>query len=66
VDQGLKPYNFLKNGTSEPMVFAWMPALALYFDDADGNQLEFIHVLDGEGQPEHGLISYADWLKLKK
>ncbi|MEJ5055874.1 VOC family protein [Sphingobacterium sp. MYb382] len=65
-DQGLKPYNFLKNGSSEPMVFAWMPALALYFDDADGNQLEFIHVLEGEGQPEHGLVSYPDWLKLKK
>jgi len=33
------------------MVFAWVPALALYFDDSDGNQLEFIHILEGESKP---------------
>lgn len=65
-DHGLKPYNFLKNGSSEPMVFSWMPALALYFDDRDGNQLEFISMLEGEGQAELGLLTYADWLRLKK
>src|SRR6476659_9199587 len=30
---GLKPYNFLKDGTDRPMVFAWMPAIAIYFTD---------------------------------
>lgn len=62
---GLKAYNFLKRGSSEPMVFAWMPALALYFDDPDGNQLEFIHILDGKSQPELGVVTYEDWLQKK-
>lgn len=65
-DNKLKPYNFLKERSSEAMVFAWMPALALYFDDPDGNQLEFIALLEGEGQAELGVISYAEWLALKR
>jgi len=59
----LTPYNFLRDGIEAPMVFAWMPALAIYFNDPDGNQLEFISLLEGEGRPELGVLSYADWLK---
>ena len=58
----LTPYNFLKDGIEAPMVFAWMPALAIYFNDPDGNQLEFIAVLEGAGRPELGVLSYADWI----
>jgi len=61
----LKPYNFLNNGGSEPMVFAWMPALAIYFNDPDGHALEFIAILDGEAKPELGVISFDEWLSLK-
>lgn len=59
----LQPYNFLKNGTTEPMVFAWMPAVAIYFNDADGNQLEFITLLEGAGKPEVGVVTYEQWLE---
>lgn len=62
---GLKPYNFLQDGTSRPMVFAWMPALAIYFDDPDGHSLEFIALLEGQGRPEVGVISYEEWTKLQ-
>jgi lactoylglutathione lyase len=65
-ERDLQPYNFLKSGTEEPMVFAWMPAIAIYFNDPDGNVLEFIAVLEGESHPELGVISYADWLKAEK
>ncbi|ANF49151.1 glyoxalase [Chryseobacterium glaciei] len=65
-DRDLKPYNFLKNKSEKPMVFSWMPALAIYFDDRDGNQLEFISILEGESQPELGVITYQEWLELKK
>lgn len=60
-ERNLKPYNFLKDGTEKPMVFAWMPALAIYFNDPDGNVLEFIAVLDGKPRPELGVISYDKW-----
>ena len=63
--RNLKPYNFLKDGTTEPMVFAWMPAIAIYFKDPDGHELEFIAVLDGKGKPELGVVSYEEWLRLK-
>lgn len=59
--KGLNPYNFLKDETDKPMVFAWMPAIAIYFDDPDGNVLEFIAVLPGESRPELGVISYEEW-----
>ena len=63
--RNIKPYNFLNNGDETPMVFAWMPAVAIYFEDPDGHELEFIAVLDGEPRPELGVVSYYDWEKLK-
>ncbi len=63
--KNLKPYNFLKDDIEKPMVFAWMPALAIYFNDPDGNQLEFISVLEGDGKPELGVLSYEEWMKRK-
>ena len=60
-EHGLKPYNFLNNGTDMPMVFAWMPAIAIYFSDPDGHYLEFIAILDGEAKPELGIVSYEEW-----
>jgi lactoylglutathione lyase len=59
----LKPYNFLKDGREIPLVFSWMPALAIYFDDPDGHVLEFIAILDGDPKPDLGIITYDEWLK---
>lgn len=64
-NKNLKPYNFLKDGIKKPMVFAWMPALAIYFNDPDGNQLEFISILEGEVKPELGVLSYDEWMRMK-
>ena len=63
-ERDLKPYNFLKDGTERPMVFAWMPAIAIYFDDPDGHILEFIAILQGEAKPKYGVISYEQWLQI--
>lgn len=60
----IKPYNFLKSDDAAPMVFAWMPALAIYFNDPDGHALEFIAILPGDAQPELGVISYESWILL--
>jgi len=62
-ERSLEPYNFLNDETEKPMVFAWMPALAIYFNDPDGNVLEFIAVLEGEANLELGVISYEEWKK---
>ena len=63
--RNLKCRNFLNDGTDRPMVFAWMPAIAIYFDDPDGHSLEFIGILDGKGKPENGIITYEHWLELE-
>ncbi|MDX1351253.1 MAG: VOC family protein [Putridiphycobacter sp.] len=60
--KGLKGYNFFNDGTDKPTVFAWIPAISLYFKDPDGHTLEFIGILEGPGQPELGIISYEDWI----
>jgi lactoylglutathione lyase len=59
--RNLHPYNFLKDGIERPMVFAWMPAISIYFNDPDGHYLEFIAILDGKARPELGVISYDKW-----
>lgn len=63
--KGLACRNFLADGTERPMVFAWMPAISIYFADPDGHSLEFIGLLEGESKPEAGVISYDQWLALE-
>ena len=62
----IRCYNFLKDGIARPMVFCWMPAVAIYFDDPDGNVLEFISILEGRAKPESGVVSYDEWLTISK
>lgn len=63
-DRNLKSRNFLNDGTERPMVFCWMPAISIYFDDPDGHSLEFIGVLEGKPHAKAGVLSYDEWLLL--
>lgn len=65
-ERGLASRNFLDDGTKRPMVFAWMPAVALYFDDPDGHSLELIAMLPGKPRPELGVISWEEWEKNRR
>ncbi len=58
--------NFLNDGTERPMVFAWMPAISIYFDDPDGHSLEFIGILEGDSKPENGVIGYEEWKAMEE
>jgi lactoylglutathione lyase len=58
-------HNFLNDGTERPMVFAWMPAISIYFNDPDNHSLEFIAMLPGKPKPQLGIISYTEWQKLE-
>ena len=64
-ERNLHFWNFLADETERPMVFAWVPAIAIYFTDPDGHYLEFIGVLEGESKPENGVISYEKWKELE-
>ena len=64
-ERGIEPRNFLNNGTKQPMVFAWMPALAIYFQDPDGHSLEFISMIKGKARPELGVMTLDVWETLE-
>ena len=65
--RNIKSWNFLNDNTEGPMVFVWMPAISIYFNDPDGHELEFIGVLDGESKSdqEKRVVTYKEWLKIK-
>lgn len=60
-ERNLSAFNFLMDGTNQPMVFAWMPAISIYFHDPDGHLLEFIAMLPDPPRPELGVVSWEDW-----
>jgi catechol 2,3-dioxygenase-like lactoylglutathione lyase family enzyme len=63
--RNLPARNFLNDGSERPMVFGWMPALAIYFDDPDGHLLEFIAMLPDPPRPELGVVSWDVWQGLQ-
>lgn len=65
-ERNIACYNFLKDGIEQPMVFAWMPAVSIYFDDPDGHSLEFIGILPGNSKPALGVVSYEEWMRLSR
>ena len=65
-ERDLPCHNFLDDGTERPMVFAWMPAISIYFFDPDGHELELIAMLPGEKpRPELGVVPWEEWQRRK-
>lgn len=58
---GITPLDFDGQPTDEPVVFAWMPAAAVFFRDPDGHLLEYIAMLPHEPRPEHGVVTWREW-----
>ena len=50
----------------EPVVIGWMPAVSQYFLDPDGHSIEFICVLDEDGDAECGVRPYSHWLERRR
>lgn len=65
-ERGLDCHNFLRDGTKRPMVFGWMPAISIYFNDPDGHELELIAMLPGPARPEIGIVSWEEWQALSQ
>jgi len=57
----LTPLGGQREAIDEPIVFAWMPAASVFFDDPDGNLLEYICMLPEPPQPESGLLPWSEW-----
>lgn len=58
---GVASVDFFGNPTDDPSVHAWMPACGIFFRDPDGNSLELVAMLHGDGHPEAGVIPLSEW-----
>ena len=61
---GISPLGGRREPINEPVVFAWMPAASVFFDDPDGNLLEYIAMLPDPPRPELGVVSWTEWQRL--
>jgi len=63
---GITPMGGNREPVNEPIVFAWMPAASVFFDDPDGNFLEYICILADPPRPElAAAISWSEWQRLR-
>jgi lactoylglutathione lyase len=60
-EAGVAPLDFDCEPASEPVVLGWMPAVAVYFHDPDGNLLEFLAMLPQQPRPELGVVPWSKW-----
>src|SRR5436309_16061008 len=60
---GVTPLSFFLEPANEPSVIAWMPAASVYFLDPDGNQLEYLAMLDEAPDPERGILNWSEWTR---
>jgi lactoylglutathione lyase len=58
---GIIPLDLDSRPTLEPVVLAWMPAVAIYFHDPDGNLLEFLAMLPQPQRPDLGILPWSQW-----
>jgi len=63
---GVTPRDFSGNPTDEPVVLAWMPAASLYFNDPDGNLLEYLSMLPDAPEPELGVVGWTHWTQRRR
>ena len=58
---GITPLGNDREPINEPVVFAWGPAASVFFDDPDGNLLEYISMLPEPPRSELGLLKWSEW-----
>jgi lactoylglutathione lyase len=63
---GVTPRGFHGEPVEEPIVFAWMPAISLYFSDPDGHSVEYLAMLPGESRPAVGVVPWSRWQSLQQ
>lgn len=58
---GVEPLDFSGEPADEPVVLAWMPAVAIYCRDPDGHLLEYLAMLPNPPRPDAGVMSWSAW-----
>jgi catechol 2,3-dioxygenase-like lactoylglutathione lyase family enzyme len=63
-ERGLEYRNFDDTGHYPLKVWAWGPAISIFFKDPDGHSLEFAALLPDDPKPELGVVPWAEWEEL--
>ncbi|MGE7768879.1 VOC family protein [Peribacillus sp. NPDC096540] len=63
-DLGITTTNFFGESSEKLLVFPFMPAVSIYFDDPDGHSIEFISILDDPPKPELDIMAWQEWEEL--
>lgn len=61
---GIRSENFRGEDTGELLVFPFMPAVSIYFDDPDGHSVELIAMLPDAPRPELEILYWREWERL--
>ncbi|MNN68684.1 hypothetical protein D3C81_1844120 [compost metagenome] len=61
---GIRTENFRGEHSEELIVFPFMPAVSIYFDDPDGHSVELIAMLPDAPRPELEMLYWGEWEKL--
>jgi catechol 2,3-dioxygenase-like lactoylglutathione lyase family enzyme len=63
--KGLTPRDGGGAEIHEPIVFPWMPAASVYFNDPDGHSLEYISILPDQPRLDmEGITTFSRWQQL--
>lgn len=57
----ITPHNGRGEPIDEPTVFPWMPAASVFFNDPDGNVLEYIAMLTDPPRSDPGPMPWSKW-----
>ncbi len=57
----ITPLDFWGKSSDEVTVLGWMPAASVYFQDPDGNLLEYLTMLSEPARPELGVVGWSRW-----
>ncbi|MBZ5762102.1 VOC family protein [Rhizobium sp. VS19-DR104.2] len=60
--KGIVPRNGAGDEIREPIVFPWMPAASVYFNDPDEHSLEYIAILPRQARADiPGITTLSEW-----
>lgn len=62
---GITTTNFLGESSETLLVFPFMPAVSIYFEDPDGHSIEFISILGDPPRPELDMMTWPEWEELQ-
>ncbi|MBP3951761.1 VOC family protein [Bacillus suaedae] len=61
---GIETTNFWGESAEELVVFPFMPAVSIYFNDPDGHSIEFLAMLKDPPRPKEDMMTWDEWDRL--